>query len=104
MRQGVNKAWPTSAAGRAVLARVSHARWTAARTPPSQPTRTSALRSKFAHHLSYGHHGALNTHRELHTMIFAAGAGVPRGSFGEISQTKIARFVSLGMQPPNAAE
>jgi hypothetical protein len=55
---------------------------------------------------SYGHHGALNIHRELHTMIFAAGAGVPRGSFGEISQTKIARFVSqlLGMQPPNAAE
>ncbi len=55
---------------------------------------------------SYGHHGALNTYRELHTLIFAVGPGVPRGSFGEISQTKIARFVSglLGMQPPNAAE
>ncbi|HEX7807430.1 MAG TPA: alkaline phosphatase family protein, partial [Thermoanaerobaculia bacterium] len=55
---------------------------------------------------SYGHHGVLNTHRELHSVMFAAGAGVPRGSFGEISQTKIARFVSglLGMQPPNAAE
>ncbi len=55
---------------------------------------------------SYGHHGALNTHRELHTVLFAAGAGVPRGSFGEIPQTKIARFVSqlLGIQPPSAAE
>lgn len=55
---------------------------------------------------NYGQHGALNTYRSLHTVLFAAGAGVPRGSFGEISQTKIARFVSslLGIQPPAAAE
>jgi hypothetical protein len=55
---------------------------------------------------SYGHHGSLNIHRELHSVLFAAGAGVPRGSFGEISQTKIARFVSglLGIEPPSSAE
>jgi len=55
---------------------------------------------------SYGHHGGLNTHRELHTVMFAVGAGVPRASFGEISQTKIARFVSslLGINPPNGAD
>jgi Type I phosphodiesterase / nucleotide pyrophosphatase len=40
-----------------------------------------------------GQHGALSTHRELHTMLFASGAGVPKGSFGEIAQTSIARFV-----------
>ena len=55
---------------------------------------------------SKGQHGALNTHRELHTVLFAVGAGTPRGSLGEISQTRIARFVSqlLGIQPPAAAE
>jgi hypothetical protein len=53
-----------------------------------------------------GNHGALNTHPELHTVLLAAGAGVPHGSFGTIAQTKIARFVStlLGIQPPAAAE
>ncbi len=53
-----------------------------------------------------GGHGALNTHRELHTVLFATGAGTPRGAFGEISQTRIARFVSqlLAIQPPAAAE
>jgi predicted AlkP superfamily pyrophosphatase or phosphodiesterase len=66
----------------------------------------SANEPTLAEPQSYGHHGSLNTHRELHTLIFAVGPGVPRGSFGEISQTKIARFVSglLGIQPPNAAE
>ena len=55
---------------------------------------------------SKGQHGALNTHRELHTVLFAAGAGVPRGALGEVLQTRIARFVSqlLGIQPPAAAE
>lgn len=55
---------------------------------------------------SKGQHGALNTHRELHTVLFAAGAGVPRGTLGEVSQTRIARFVAqlLGIQPPAAAE
>lgn len=54
----------------------------------------------------YGHHGALNTHRELHTVLFTSGFGTPRGNLGEVSQTKIARFVSslLGIAPPNAAE
>jgi len=53
-----------------------------------------------------GNHGALNTHPELHTVLLAAGAGVPHGSFGTIAQTKIARFVTslLGIQPPAAAE
>ena len=55
---------------------------------------------------SRGHHGALNTNRELHTVLFAAGAGTPRGALGEISQTRIARFVSqlLGIEPPRASE
>lgn len=43
---------------------------------------------------SYGQHGALNTHRELHTVLFASGAGVPRGELGELAQTQIARFVA----------
>ncbi|MEA2489594.1 MAG: hypothetical protein QOH21_1386 [Acidobacteriota bacterium] len=53
-----------------------------------------------------GQHGGWNTHRELHTILFARGQGVAQGDFGELSQTKIARFVSalLGMAPPAAAE
>jgi hypothetical protein len=73
---------------------------------PSVELSASAEAPIVAEPESYGHHGALNTHRELHTVAFAVGAGVPRGSFGEISQTRIARFVAglLGIQPPNAAE
>jgi hypothetical protein len=53
-----------------------------------------------------GHHGGLNTHRELHPAFLAAGAGVPTGDLGEIAQTRIARFVARlrGIQPPAAAE
>ena len=53
-----------------------------------------------------GQHGGLNTHRELHPPLFAIGQGVPLGAFGEIAQTKIARFVAglLGIAPPAAAE
>ena len=40
-----------------------------------------------------GEHGGLNTHRELHTVLFAIGAGAPSGSLGEIQQTAIANFV-----------
>ncbi|HEX6097780.1 MAG TPA: alkaline phosphatase family protein [Thermoanaerobaculia bacterium] len=49
---------------------------------------------------AYGHHGALNTHRELHTVLFASGFGVPRGHLGEIPQTRIASFVAglLGLE------
>lgn len=49
---------------------------------------------------AYGHHGALNTHRELHTVLFASGFGVPKGNFGEISQTRIAPLVAglLGIE------
>lgn len=55
---------------------------------------------------SAGNHGGLNTHRELHTVLFATGAGTPHGPQGEISQTRIARFVSqlLGIRAPSAAE
>src|SRR5436190_2860057 len=55
---------------------------------------------------SAGNHGGLNTHRELHTVLFATGAGAPNGPQGEISQTRIARFVSqlLGIRAPSAAE
>lgn len=54
----------------------------------------------------HGHHGALNTHRELHVAFFAAGAGISRGDVGAIPQTSIARFVAalLGIAPPAAAE
>lgn len=53
-----------------------------------------------------GQHGALNTHRELHTVLFAIAPGVERTPLGEIAQTKIARFVAslLGIAPPAAAE
>ncbi|MGZ5473114.1 MAG: alkaline phosphatase family protein, partial [Thermoanaerobaculia bacterium] len=51
---------------------------------------------------AYGHHSALNSHRELHTLLFASGFGVPRGSLGEVSQTRIAPFVAglLGIDFP----
>ncbi|HYK03015.1 MAG TPA: alkaline phosphatase family protein [Thermoanaerobaculia bacterium] len=54
----------------------------------------------------HGHHGALNTHRELHPVLFAYGTGVTPGPLGEISQTRIARYVAglLGITPPAAAE
>ncbi len=54
----------------------------------------------------HGHHGALNTHRELHPVLFAYGTGVIPGPLGEISQTRIARYVAglLGITPPAAAE
>ncbi|HEV7766416.1 MAG TPA: alkaline phosphatase family protein [Thermoanaerobaculia bacterium] len=53
-----------------------------------------------------GQHGALNTNREMHPPLFAIGQGVPMGAFGEIAQTRIARFVAglLGIAPPAAAE
>ncbi|HEX2120818.1 MAG TPA: alkaline phosphatase family protein [Thermoanaerobaculia bacterium] len=55
---------------------------------------------------SSGSHGASNAHRALHTVLFATGAGTPKGSHGEVSQTGIARFVAqlLGIQPPASAE
>ncbi|MEA2465254.1 MAG: hypothetical protein QOJ98_3001 [Acidobacteriota bacterium] len=54
----------------------------------------------------HGHHGPLNTHRELHPVLFAYGTGVTPGPLGEISQTRIARYVAglLGISPPAAAE
>ena len=53
-----------------------------------------------------GQHGALNTHRELHTALFAYGTGVTPGPLGDIAQTRIARYIStlLGITPPAAAE
>lgn len=53
-----------------------------------------------------GQHGALNVHRELHPVLFAYGTGVTPGPLGEISQTKIARFVAelLGIAPPATAD
>ncbi|HET8774818.1 MAG TPA: alkaline phosphatase family protein [Thermoanaerobaculia bacterium] len=61
------------------------------------PSATPPLEGKPSAH---GHHGALNTHRELHTVLFASGFGVPRGNLGEISQTRIAPFVAslLGIE------
>ena len=53
-----------------------------------------------------GQHGGLNVHRELHPPLFAIGRGVRVGTFGEIAQTKIARFVAglLGIEAPASAE
>lgn len=53
-----------------------------------------------------GQHGGLNHHRELHTLFFARGAGIAASSFGEISQTRVARYVAqlLGMAPPASAD
>ena len=55
---------------------------------------------------SAGAHGGLNAHRGLHTALFAIGVGTPRGSMGDVSQKRIARFVSalLGIGAPAAAE
>lgn len=57
-------------------------------------------------HTARGQHGALNSHRELHTVLFASGFGVRRGNLGEIAQTRIARYVAelLGIEPPAAAQ
>lgn len=54
----------------------------------------------------HGQHGGLNTHRELNPPFFAIGRGVPVGSFGEIAQTKVAKFVAglMGIEAPLAAE
>ena len=55
-----------------------------------------------------GHHGALNTHRELHAVLFASGRGVTPGNVGEVQQTEIAGFVKalLGLPsgPPAAVQ
>ncbi len=53
-----------------------------------------------------GQHGALNSHRELHTVLFASGFGITRGNLGDVAQTRIARFVAalLGVEPPAAAQ
>jgi predicted AlkP superfamily pyrophosphatase or phosphodiesterase len=50
----------------------------------------------------YGQHGALNTHRKLHTIFAAAGSRVTRGTIPQIQQTEIARYVSslLGISAP----
>ena len=55
---------------------------------------------------SAGAHGGLDTHRGLHTALFAIGAGIPRGTLGDVSQKRIARFVSalLGIAAPADAE
>ena len=55
---------------------------------------------------AYAQHGALNRHRELHTVLLASGRGVPAGSFADLPQTSVARFVAalLSIQPPSAAQ
>jgi hypothetical protein len=65
-----------------------------------------ALSSKNEPEHPHGHHGALNTHRELHPVLFAYGTGVTPGPLGEIPQTRIARYIAslLGISPPAAAE
>lgn len=50
----------------------------------------------------YGQHGALNTHPEFHTALFAWGAGVPVKTIPQMQQTEIAGYVSalLGIEAP----
>ena len=48
----------------------------------------------------HGQHGALNTNRELHTALFAVGAGAPHAEIGEIEQTEIAAFVKALLGVP----
>lgn len=69
--------------------------------PPVTLSESAAL-PVIAEPESYGHHGALNTHRELHTVLFTSGFGTPRGNVGELPQTRIASFVAglLGMAWP----
>lgn len=73
---------------------------------PNIALTAEALTPSFVTIEPHGQHGALNVHRELHPPLFAYGHGVPKGSFGEISQTRIARFVAglLGIAAPAAAE
>ncbi|HEX8173327.1 MAG TPA: alkaline phosphatase family protein [Thermoanaerobaculia bacterium] len=56
--------------------------------------------------ITRGTHGGLNTHPELHTRLFALGAGVRRGAYADLPQTRVARYVAtlLGITPPAAAE
>lgn len=53
-----------------------------------------------------GQHGALSSNRQLHSPFLAFGAGIPQRTWGEMPQTRIARFLSqlLGIEPPAAAE
>ena len=66
----------------------------------------SAESPAIAKPVAAANHGALNTHRELHTVLFAVGAGAPKIAAGEVAQTRIARFVAqlLGIAPPAAAQ
>ncbi len=58
----------------------------------------------FAKTDSFGQHGALNHHPELHTIFVAAGKNVPRRRVEAVPQTAIARFAaSLMRVPPPAA-
>ncbi len=55
---------------------------------------------------SYGNHGALNHHPEMHSVLLAAGRGVPTGTFRDMPQTGVLRFVCdlAGIIPPSTAE
>jgi hypothetical protein len=74
--------------------------------PPGTDLSDSSEAPVVGERRSYGHHGALASHRELQTVLLAAGRGVPGGPIGDVAQTRIARFVCtlLGITPPLAAE
>jgi hypothetical protein len=65
-----------------------------------------ALGDPFVKLATYGQHGGLNLHHELHTALFATGAGVAHAHLLPIAQTKIARYIAelLGMEAPRNAE
>ncbi|HYN10702.1 MAG TPA: alkaline phosphatase family protein, partial [Vicinamibacterales bacterium] len=67
---------------------------------------STALGERFARPLYYGQHGALNTHRELDTILAAGGAGVAAGRIPQLRQTAVAPYIAalLGIEPPRDAE
>lgn len=55
---------------------------------------------------AYGHHGALNSHPEVHTILVASGPTIRPQRIAAVPQTTIARFISrlLGIDPPRGAQ
>ena len=71
---------------------------------PQVALNAAALQPVLVKPAYYGQHGALNSHPEFHTALFAWGAGVPVMTIPQIVQTEIAAYVSalLGIEAPRA--
>jgi predicted AlkP superfamily phosphohydrolase/phosphomutase len=64
------------------------------------------LGDPFVKLVTYGQHGGLNLHHELHTAVFAVGPGVAHAHPAPVQQTKLARYIAelLGIEAPRNAE